>query len=106
VDNNTLNTAKAGSAIPVKFSLGGDRGLDILNAGYPKAAQISCSTSEPADAIEETVTAGGSGLTYDATAGQYVYVWKTDKTSAGKCFRVELGVNDGSSHTFDAKLTK
>lgn len=30
VDNGALNTAKAGNAIPVKFDLGGDQGLDRL----------------------------------------------------------------------------
>ena len=42
-----LNTAKAGSAIPVKFSLGGDKGLAILTDGYPKATKIACDTPEP-----------------------------------------------------------
>jgi hypothetical protein len=30
-----LNIAKGGSSIPVKFSLSGDKGLDIFAAGYP-----------------------------------------------------------------------
>lgn len=29
----TLNSLKAGAAVPVKFSLGGDHGLDIFAAG-------------------------------------------------------------------------
>ena len=38
VDNlPALNSVKAGSAIPVKFSLGGDKGLNIFAAGYPKS---------------------------------------------------------------------
>ncbi len=39
--------------------------------------------SDPVDAIEQTVTAGNSTLTYEATAQQYVYVWKTDKAWPG-----------------------
>jgi hypothetical protein len=36
VDNPpTVNMAKAGRAVPVRFSLGGDQGLDILAAGSP-----------------------------------------------------------------------
>ena len=31
-----LDVAQAGSAIPVKFSLGGNMGLQIFAAGYPK----------------------------------------------------------------------
>ena len=56
--------------------------------------------------IEQTVAASGSGLSYDAAAGQYVYVWKTDKSWAGKCMRFELGLNDDTSHTFLARFTK
>ena len=36
VDNlPTLNVVKAGSAVPVKFGLGGDKGLSIFAPGYP-----------------------------------------------------------------------
>ena len=35
-----VNPAKAGSAVPVKFSLGGDRGLAILADGYPASVQV------------------------------------------------------------------
>jgi hypothetical protein len=107
VDNDGWNTAKAGSAIPVKFSLGGNQGLDIFMAGYPKATQVLCpSSSSTGDLIEETVTAGGSSLTYDATSDQYVYVWKTAKTWAGKCFHFDLGLNDLTSHGFDVQFTR
>ncbi len=105
VDNGVWNSAKAGSAIPVKFSLGGDLGLNVLSSGSPTAAQIACPGSTvPVDAIEETATASASGLTFDATAGQYTYAWKTNKAWAGKCFHFELGLNDGTSHGFDVKF--
>jgi hypothetical protein len=46
VDNApTLNVARAGSAIPVKFSLGGNQGLDIFQTGYPRVTTVSCSAS-------------------------------------------------------------
>ena len=107
VDNDVWNKAKAGSAIPVKFSLGGNQGLSILKTGYPKATSIACPGGGTAiDAIEETVTAGGSSLTYDAYANQYVYVWKTNKLWASKCFQFELGLSDGTSHTFKVQFVK
>ena len=50
VDNlPTLNMVKAGSAIPVKFSLGGEQGLDIFEAAYPKSQTISCDSTAPVD---------------------------------------------------------
>ena len=74
--------SKAGSAIPVKFSLAGDRGLGILAAGSPMTSVIDCGDLSDLDNIEGTVNAGGSSLTYDAASGQYVYVWKP--TSRGR----------------------
>jgi hypothetical protein len=43
VDNGAvLNAAKAGSAIPLKFSLGGNFGLSVIVAGYPRSVTIAC----------------------------------------------------------------
>ena len=42
VDNGALNVAQAGSAIPVKFTLGGDQGLSVTAAGYPRSVQVAC----------------------------------------------------------------
>ena len=33
---DTVNSVKAGSAVPIKFSLDGDQGLGIIASGYPK----------------------------------------------------------------------
>ena len=96
----TLNIAKAGRAIPVQFSLGGDQGLDIFRTGYPQVTTVSCSTGAPTDVIETTVTAGSSSLQYDSTADQYTYVWKTNSSWAGTCVQFDLGLNDGSTHAF------
>src|SRR5262245_19531274 len=107
VDNTpTMNVAKAGSGIPVKFSLGGNQGLDIFQSGYPRVTTVSCSTSAPLDVIETTVSAGSSSLQYDSTADQYTYVWKTASSGAGTCVQFDLGLNDGSTHTFLVQLKK
>lgn len=99
VDNPpTVNTAKAEQGVPVKFSLGGDRGLDIFPAGYPASMQIGCSDGSPIDAIEETVSAGASGLSYDPATDTYIYVWKTNKAWAGTCRKLVVRLNDGTDH--------
>jgi hypothetical protein len=100
VDNTNLNVTKAGSAIPVKFNLGGNQGLAIFAANYPSSSQVNCDAiTEDQDTIEETVNAGGSSLVYDNTASQYIYVWKTDKSWAGKCRRLDVKLNDGTTHS-------
>ena len=59
VDNlPTFNSFKAGSAVPVKFSLAGDQGLGIVAADYPKSETIACNSTAPVDGIEETSTPG------------------------------------------------
>ena len=57
-------------------------------------------------ASTETVTAGNSSLSYDATSNQYVYVWKTDKTWAGKSIRLTVTLADGTSHYARFTFTK
>lgn len=76
VDPGALNRVKAGSTVPVKFRLGGNHGLNVLLAGHPRVSSIPCPSGLPIDLIEETTTAGSSGLTYDAVADQYTYAWK------------------------------
>ncbi|UUT36084.1 PxKF domain-containing protein [Microbacterium elymi] len=90
---DVVNSVKAGSAVPIKFTLNGDQGTDILAAGSPTVQFGTCAPSATVDEIEQTVTAGASGLKYDADADQYVYVWKTDKSWAGRCatFSLEAG---------------
>ncbi len=99
VDNlPTLNIASAGSSIPVKFSLSGNQGLAIFAAGFPASSQNQCDASEPGVVIEETVNAGSSSLSYNATADQYSYVWKTDRAWKGTCRMLVVKFNDGSQH--------
>jgi hypothetical protein len=59
----------------------------------------------PVDAIEETVTAGSSGLSYDAASGQYKYAWKSEKSWTG-CRQFVLLLTDGSTHTANFKFAK
>jgi probable HAF family extracellular repeat protein len=99
VDNlPTLNTVNAGRAVPVKFSLSGDQGLDILAAGYPASQRISCDSTAPVDTIEETVAAGASGLTYDPGTGEYTYVWKTKKAWEGTCRQFIMELDYGKEY--------
>jgi hypothetical protein len=95
-----LNGAKAGSAIPMKFSLSGNQGLNILAEGYPTSQQVTCANvgtllDMP---LLEPVSPSASTLSYDAASGQYSYIWKTDKLWAGTCRQFVLRLRDGSFH--------
>jgi hypothetical protein len=99
VDNlPVFNVVQAGRAIPVKFSLSGYKGLGIFAVGSPSSGPVTCNSSDPADDLTETVTAGGSSLSYDATTDRYIYVWKTDQSWAGTCRQLVVELNDGSIH--------
>jgi hypothetical protein len=107
VDNEpTYNQAKAGSAIPVKFSLSGDQGLDIFEADYPKSQETKCNSMAQLDGIEETATAGSSSLSYDATTDQYTYVWKTEKAWSDSCRQLVILLDDGTFHRANFQFVK
>jgi hypothetical protein len=107
VDNlPAINLANAGSAIPVKFTLGGNKGLNIFASGYPKSEVIVCNSAATVNGSEETRTAGASSLAYDASTGQYIYVWKTDKAWAGTCRQFVIKLNDGTFHRANFMFTK
>jgi hypothetical protein len=102
-----FNSAKAGQSIPVKFGLGGNQGLNIIAAGYPKVMSINCVSSATVAPIEEyAASTANGGLTYDVTANQYNYVWKTQSTYLNKCFKLDLQLTDGTSHVAYFKFLK
>jgi hypothetical protein len=94
-----LNRVKAGQAVPVRFSLSGDHGLNVMAAGYPRARPIACDSGAGGDDVVETVSASSSGLSYDASTGQYIYVWKTPKNFARSCQVLELKFTDGTTRS-------
>jgi probable HAF family extracellular repeat protein len=102
----TVNGVKAGSAIPVKFSLGGYQGMSIFDAGSPRLLPIACEASATVDTIEQTVASSSSGLTYDTASGQYVFVWKTDKSFAGSCKQLLMDFNDGTQKKASFMFTR
>jgi hypothetical protein len=101
-----VNSVKAGSAVPVKFRLGGNQGLGIIASDFPTSQTVPCNSTRQVDAVEETVAAGSSSLSYDAVSGQYVYVWKTDKSWAGTCRQLVVKLVDGTFHRANFKLVK
>ncbi|HXI20226.1 MAG TPA: PxKF domain-containing protein, partial [Gemmatimonadales bacterium] len=86
---------KAGSAIPLKFSLGGDQGLGILAAGFPVSGPVACGSGS-VTTVEATDAAGQSGLQYDPDTETYTYVWKTDRAWGGSCRSLIMKLVDGS----------
>jgi hypothetical protein len=93
-----LNEIGAGSAVPLKFGLGGDKGLDVMESGYPRSAELDCTELEPVGDVQATSAAGKSALAYDPATERYSYVWKTDKAWGGTCRVLVVRLSDGSQH--------
>ncbi|MBY8875603.1 M36 family metallopeptidase [Micromonospora sp. PLK6-60] len=101
-----LNTVVAGDAVPMKFTLATNRGLDILASGSPYSRLVDCDTLRtvnPDGSITPRPTPvaarnpGGAGLSANAN-GQYNYPWKTDPAWAGTCREFVLTLDDGYQH--------
>jgi microsomal dipeptidase-like Zn-dependent dipeptidase len=100
-----VNTVKAGQTVPVKFSLGGNHGLDVLQGGAATSVLISCSAGAVLDPVELTIdTPGANQFAYDPLTDRYQFNWKTDKAWANGCRRLLVRLDDGSVHTADFRL--
>ena len=89
-----LNHVTAGWIVPLRFSLGGNRGLGIFPAGYPKMAEIACGSTQPVEGSESAV----GRLFYLGFLDQYIYLWLTDHRWAGTCRQIVVKLDDGSEH--------
>jgi hypothetical protein len=99
ISNTSVNKANAGSTVPVKFSLGGNQGMAILDALSPSSQQVDCTTLVALGTEEATASPGGSRLTYDPASDRYQYNWKTNKAWAGTCRVLHLKLLDQTDHT-------
>ena len=94
----SLNQATAGQSVPLKFSLAGDQGLEVIAAGYPVSQEVSCETLAPVGQASPVKPAGRSALSYDPSSEWYGYVWKTEKGWGGTCRVMTLRLVDGTEH--------
>jgi len=105
VDNPpAFNEMKAGLGVPVKFSLSGNKGLNIFAANSPSSVQIACDNGATILPVEETVNAGFSSLSYDATSDRYNYVWKTENSWKNTCRQLNVVLNDGTTQSAKFKF--
>jgi hypothetical protein len=91
----TLNVVKAGNVVPLRFSLNGYYGMEIIEGNAPQLRVIPCpsQTGTPAD---ETVAGSGPLLIYNGFTDRYIYVWKTSSAWKNSCRELTLRLNDGS----------
>jgi hypothetical protein len=109
VDNpDVINVAKAGQAIPFKWSLKDANGNYVSDLAtvtiYGYATLSSCAGTT--DAIEEYVATGATSLRYDAAANQFVFTSQTNKLWVGSCKMFTLVLSDGTKHQAKFNFTR
>ena len=93
-----LNLVHAGDLIQLKFGLGGDQGLNVLD-GSPSSTPIACPAWAP-HSVPAAPAGSSSGLSYNPPNNQYRYGWETSTTWVGTCRTFSLQLNDGTGpHT-------
>lgn len=98
------SVVRAGDAIPIAFSLGGDRGLDVLLDGSPGSVRVDCAHSGEPTGGEPAESWQDRGLTYNSSTGRYVFKWQTHAAWAGTCRSLLLTLADGSVHRLTVRF--
>ena len=86
----TVNAVKAGEGIPLKFSLHGNWGNDVVATGSP--------TWTPCDASSGSPAAAAGTLSYNASLDRYTFLAATSKSWAGTCADLTVTLRDGTTH--------
>jgi hypothetical protein len=93
----TWNTIKGGQTVPLKFNLyataGGAPITTVSSVQSITLASVPCGGG-PEDALGEAASTGGTTLRWDGV--QFIQNWASPK-GAGKCYRVTMTADDGSS---------
>jgi hypothetical protein len=90
-----LNDRKAGDAIGVQFSLGGNVGLTIFDDGSPTWQLADCATG--AAIGDPNIAPAAAALKFNEHTGRYTFSWKTEKSWKGSCRLLTLTFRDGTA---------
>jgi hypothetical protein len=100
IDNDAVNSAKAGQTIPTKWRLTTADGTPVSDPASFVSLSSQSAGGEcggaPDDAIEDY--SGNSGLQYLGD-GNWQFNWKTPKSYAGQCRTMTLTLSDGTTHS-------
>lgn len=96
-DFPALNRWIAGEPVPVRFSLGGYKGLDVLAPGYPQVARVECGAGEqPSSGRPARSVSWHKRLRYRQHS--YVFMWRTERDWTRDCRQFLIELKDGSLH--------
>jgi hypothetical protein len=96
-DRPRSNEATAGRTVPIRFELGGDHGLDVVEDGWPQVAEVDCDFTEAPDRGEPARHPRWfKELVFRRRKERYLFLWKTDKRWAGSCRQFMIKLDDGT----------
>jgi hypothetical protein len=102
-----VNTWVAGSPVPIRFELGGNQGLDVIEEGWPQVAVVGCDfTAEPESGEPARQPRWFPELVYRKHKKRYVLVWRTERRWAGSCRQFMLKLKDGTVRRGDFKFVR
>jgi hypothetical protein len=104
-DYPAVNRWIAGEVVPVRFSLGGYKGLDVLASGYPQVAEVECGAGEqPESGRPARSPWWQKGLRFRHRS--YIFMWRTERDWSGDCRQFLLKLKDGSVHRAEFKFVR
>jgi hypothetical protein len=104
-DFPAINRWIAGEPVPVRFSLGGYEGMDVLAPGYPQVAEVECGAGEePTSGRPARSVWWQKGLRYKHR--NYIFMWRTDRDWTRGCRQFLLQLKDGSIHRAEFKFVR
>jgi hypothetical protein len=107
LSKTAVNAEFAGAIVPIRFTVGGNRGLDILAAGSPASGQVACNVAAiPASLQPASALVASQPLQYARVSGTYWYLWKTSTAWAGTCRQFVMKLDDGTVHRVTFKFSK
>jgi hypothetical protein len=102
-----VNTWLAGMPVPIRFELGGNQGLDVIEDGWPQVAVVGCGfTEEPETGEPARHPRWFRELVYRRRKQRYVFLWKTDRRWAGTCRQFMLKLKDGTVRRADFRFVR
>jgi hypothetical protein len=88
------NRWPAGVPVPIRFELGHDQGLDVVEEGL---AQVECgSGAEPSSGEPARHPRWFRELVFRRRSARYVFLWRTERAWAGSCRQFMLRLKDGT----------
>ena len=104
-DYPAINRWIAGEVVPVRFSLGGYKGLDVLAPGYPQVAEVDCGEGEqPMSGRPARSPGWHKGLRFRQRS--YIFMWRTERDWTRDCRQFLIQLKDGSVHRAEFRFVR